>query len=200
MPPKDPFSKKFPHDSEGLMNQMGPVLGARCSSMEPWSWFGFRFFAPGAVDEVGWVRWQAHQVALIPWQIDRAIRAKRSQTRTPGTTPGPTFGVGWTPRLSPRRFAVMRHPEKPTGPLYQHPPTGHQLRPLRALQPSKGDLLEGAGIGCVFLGGLTEGFSSDPFGSPNSSDPSDSTPPVVPGRPVVPAQGPRALDRGGSAV
>ena len=34
---------------------------------------------------------------------------------------------------------------------YQHPPNSHQLKPVRASQPSKGDLLEGAGIGNRFL-------------------------------------------------
>ena len=30
--------------------------------------------------------------------------------------------------------------------IYKHPPTGHQLRPGGAQEPSKGDLLEDAGI------------------------------------------------------
>ena len=32
----------------------------------------------------------------------------------------------------------------PKSNTYQHPPTGHELRPVRAKQPSRGDLLEGA--------------------------------------------------------
>ena len=45
--------------------------------------------------------------------------------------------------------------------IYQHPPTGHQLRPVRVQQPSTNSLLEGADI-------YTPGDGSDSFRSRNS--------------------------------